>query len=235
MSQKLTQFYRKQSQSIHKRISSFSNNNVTKLNHDQSIYQLQDWKTEEEEKYNEYQDSVHTIPINHYEFVVPNIDDFMHCSDDFTKCAAIHRIIHLLQYYKHSQRSQTILDHEDEIILLYEYIISLPKYSISSLMEDWYHSKEKHFKSEKCDQTCDQTCFEWFQDHKSISCQLDKSKNCIHIDRHERQRERAIYNNEKEIDYKNIILRDHIDSIHAFIFHSATLRSNSKFKENCTI
>eukprot|EP01084_Bolivina_argentea_P054346 99698_1 len=87
--------------------------------------------------------------------------------------------------------------------------------TVPTFMEDWYHSKTKHFKTE--------TDYEWFQTNKQINCNTIKSVNCIHIGRYQRQRGKETYDINNDIDYKNIILRDRIDSIHAFIFHTKSL------------
>eukprot|EP01084_Bolivina_argentea_P104769 187581_1 len=86
-------------------------------------------------------------------------------------------------------------------------------------MEDWYHSKTKHFKTE--------TDYTWFKNNEYINCDNNQPKNCIHITRHNRHRSREMYNVHKEIDHKNLILRDQIDSIHTFVCHSVTKRSTA--------
>eukprot|EP01084_Bolivina_argentea_P042913 79103_1 len=183
---------------------------------DRSTYDMKDWKVEEEEEqkyhFTNEKKADHSLSTD---FRKPHIDDYLHCGD-IRQCNAVQRVIHLLAYYKHNE---SLFDDSDEtIVFLYEYIMSLSKYTISTFMEDWYHSKTKHFK------TADD--YEWLENDKTINCEYAISKTCRYIDRHKRQRRAGIYDINKDIDHKNIILRDQIDSIHAFIFHSKSLRNN---------
>eukprot|EP01084_Bolivina_argentea_P291637 501248_1 len=186
----------------------------------QTKYDLQ-----EEEKYNTYSFQHTNIIIKHEDskakinFVVPRVDDYMNCNHDISKCNAISRIVHLLGYYKSCESKQLSESENEEIIPLHEYISSLNKYTISTFMEDWYHSKTIHFKKDND--------FKWFQNNEQSKC----AKNCIHMSRHQRQRGKEKYNVNGESDLKNIILRDQIDSIHAFIFHSVSFRMNTVHRQ----
>eukprot|EP01084_Bolivina_argentea_P054347 99699_1 len=203
----------RKNKSGHKTVGSYSNNIISNVT--ESINHLTDWKIEqeEEEKY-DYHKSDHSGAKT--DFMVPRSDDYMCCGGDIAKCNAIQRIVHLLEYYHNNRTAQSVSQNNDkQIVLLYEYIASLTKYTVPTFMEDWYHSKTKHFKTE--------TDYEWFQTNKQINCNTIKSVNCIHIGRYQRQRGKETYDINNDIDYKNIILRDRIDSIHAFIFHTKSL------------
>eukprot|EP01084_Bolivina_argentea_P083744 151611_1 len=152
-------------------------------------------------------------------FVSYRVDDYISCNHEndhengISKCKQMQRIIHLLEYYKHSQAT----------VLVYEYISSLNEYTISSFMEDWYHCKTTHFKT--------QSDYEWIANKKEINCNDNNNKNCIYQKRHKRERGQEIYV-ETQVDHKNVILRDQLDSIHAFIFHAISQRTNDKYKIN---
>eukprot|EP01084_Bolivina_argentea_P083737 151602_1 len=147
-------------------------------------------------------------------FIQPQISDYTDCIDDITKCNAVCRIIHLLEHYEHNR---SISQYNDgNVVLLYEYIAELPKYTISMFMEDWHHAKTKHLKS--------QTDYKLFKSNQNINCDNEKYNGCVYINRHRRPRGKDVYDIDKEMDYKNIILSEQIDSIHAFIFHSQSPR-----------
>eukprot|EP01084_Bolivina_argentea_P055215 101238_1 len=92
------------------------------------------------------------VVVVHSEFIEPQIGDEIKCQGFITDCTAIQRIVHLLIYFNKNQRN---------VSSLYKYISSLHSYKISAFMEDWYHSKSKHFKTEND--------YEWFQ-NKDIDC-----------------------------------------------------------------
>eukprot|EP01084_Bolivina_argentea_P054344 99695_1 len=146
------------------------------------------------------------------DFMQPIVNDYDVCDNDIVKCNAMQRIMHLLQYYDQFKESS---NHAERTVPLYEYISSMDNYSISTFMQDWYHSKTKHFKQEKD--------YTWFKLNYESSCATnDNTKTCAHTQRYQRIRGREIYNISNDIDHKNIILRDQIDSIHTYIFHSPT-------------
>eukprot|EP01084_Bolivina_argentea_P238893 401392_1 len=193
-------------------------NTAHALNLHQQLYKSADWKIEEdfeEEKYNG--NTSNMIIMSHFkcstDFISPQVDDYMNCDCEIQKCNAIQRIIHLLEHYKHSQYQLGLYNgNENKMILLYEYIMSLNKYSIPMFMEDWYHSKTHHFKSE--------SEYQFFKSNKLVNCSKENSAKCIHVNRYETARAKERYNIKKEIDHKNLILADQIHSIHTFIFHS---------------
>eukprot|EP01084_Bolivina_argentea_P312078 540272_1 len=167
-------------------------------------------------------DNVNIVVKKHSDFIQPQNSDYTDCVGDITKCNAVQRIIHLLKHYEQSQTMLKSNDHHN-IVLLYEYITSLSEYTMSTLMEDWYHSKTKHLKSEKD--------YKWFKSNKHINCYNSQFNRCIYIDRHRRPRGRDIYDINKAIDHKNAILREQIDSIHAFIFHAPS-QMNHKVEDD---
>eukprot|EP01084_Bolivina_argentea_P168040 291508_1 len=142
------------------------------------------------------------------DFIEPRIDDYSRCSGNITQCHAMQRIIHLLKYYKHAQENGN-----GETVFLYEYIASLNEYNMSVFMEDWHHSKTRHFNSESDHD------YKWLKNDQNINCHSSKGTSCSHIKRHQRHRGRVIYNIKQTIDCNNLILQEKIDSIHAFIFH----------------
>eukprot|EP01083_Nonionella_stella_P270836 917357_1 len=76
-------------------------------------------------------------------------------------------------------------------------------------MEDWYQCKQNHFKTLED--------IRYFRSIKTIDCD---SESCVYVRRYQRDRtHRPQQRPHKEIDYKNMILMDELDSIHAFIFH----------------
>eukprot|EP01083_Nonionella_stella_P116915 347844_1 len=150
--------------------------------------------------------------VLHSQFVEPQSDDML-CNDrkDITKCNAIKRIIHALEYYK--MHHMTLLNDETSVIPLYEYISSFKNYGISMLMEDWYRCKQNHIKRPKD--------IEYFQSIEAINCKSNAS--CIYVRRYHRHRDRSAARDyhvkNQETDAKNIILMDLLNSIHTFIFH----------------
>eukprot|EP01084_Bolivina_argentea_P248554 415791_1 len=85
-------------------------------------------------------------------------------------------------------------------------------YKLCNVMDDWHHLKSEWN-------------IEYFQNDSEINCS-DKEK-CSYLNRYRRERGHEEYKMTKEeIDFKNIILIDQLDSIHAFIYHSASFRSS---------
>eukprot|EP01084_Bolivina_argentea_P087418 157887_1 len=154
----------------------------------------------EEEKY----DSLDTLLIP---FVEPQVDDYLQCDIAIKKCSVVKRIIHVMQYQNRLQ----IKSHDNkQNIPLYEYITTLPNYTVPTFMEDWYHTKTQHFKQD--------VDYKWFKENHNPYC--DHNKQCSRMNRHARERGHEIYRVYDDTDHKNIILTDIIDSIHVFIFHS---------------
>eukprot|EP01084_Bolivina_argentea_P285027 488690_1 len=75
------------------------------------------------------------------------------------------------------------------------------------MAEDWYQIKMNH----------NQELKEWGIKNKHIFCL--ESKECVYINRYQRNRENEVYTHDSDI--KNVILMDQIDSIHAYIFHAS--------------
>eukprot|EP01084_Bolivina_argentea_P030856 57112_1 len=93
-------------------------------------------------------------------FAQPQVDDYDICQN-IRECKAIQRIIHLLQYYS----QQTMMSKNAEYIVpIYEYISSLTTYAVPMVMDDWYHSKTKHFQ--------DQDDYKWFKNTENNACYL---------------------------------------------------------------
>eukprot|EP01084_Bolivina_argentea_P088182 159225_1 len=117
-------------------------------------------ETEEEEKYLPSTDSNINIdmPVNTSGYIAPRVDDYSSCAGDASKCHAIQRIVHILEYYKkYNQQNQ---DNEDEeaIIDVYKYISNFKKYNVATFMEDWYQCKRKHFTTKED--------FMWFKNNQ---------------------------------------------------------------------
>eukprot|EP01084_Bolivina_argentea_P288639 495455_1 len=139
--------------------------------------------------------------IKHSEFTEQQIGDEIKCEGFIADCTAMQRIVHLLTYFNKNQRN---------ISSLYTYISSLHNYKISAFMEDWYHSKSTHFKTEND--------YKWFQ-NKGIDC--GNSNGCVHMHNH-----RSV----NGLDVKETILMEFIDYIHIFIFHPSSSKQNRSSK-----
>eukprot|EP01083_Nonionella_stella_P219946 787395_1 len=138
----------------------------------------------------------------------PNVQSIgLSCEDDIANCKAIKRIIHLLEFYKLHQHA--LLNNEESVIPLFEHLSSVNDYGIPMFMEDWYQCKKKHFKTP--------SDIRYFQSIDSINCD---NESCVYARRYQRDRSRSPHQDpHQEIDYKNIILMDELNSIHTFIFH----------------
>eukprot|EP01083_Nonionella_stella_P070942 190156_1 len=147
------------------------------------------------------------------EFVKPQPVGLLNsCDDNVANCNAIKNIIHLLEFYKRHQT--TLLNNEESVIPLFEHISSLKNYGIAIFMDDWYHCKTNHFKTAKD--------IRYFQSIEAINCD---HKSCVYVRRYERDRTRSPQHVlHEEIDYKNMILMDELNSIHTFIFHWVSSR-----------
>eukprot|EP01084_Bolivina_argentea_P054343 99694_1 len=182
-----------------------------------TIEELKDFMTEDKQQYHD-QETKKNEPN-------PKGCDYGACDGDITKCNSIQRITYLLQYYDEFQESNNHVTIE-QTAPLYEYISSMKNYSVPWFMEDWYHSKTKHFK-QKND-------YAWFLLNHKTKCV--NVRTCAHTQRHQRIRGRETYNINSDIDHKNIILTDQINSIHTYIFHScsftAQLRNNIRFVDS---
>eukprot|EP01084_Bolivina_argentea_P259465 437800_1 len=134
-------------------------------------------------------------------------------------CKIIHAMIDLLNYYAQLQQRTN----NTTQIQLYEYI-SEQDYDISTLMEDWYQCKNNHLRT-----------------YEGIACiknmLYDKCHNnrCQYNRRHMRDRECDPYGANTEIDIKQLIIMDQLDSIHAFIFHSLLRSHRNQAKMRDTV
>eukprot|EP01084_Bolivina_argentea_P208878 355948_1 len=147
-------------------------------------------------------------------FIIPKSDDYI-CSE-ITNCNTIKRIVHLCNHFK-----SALTDNKTNILPIYEYISSLSNYNVAQFMEDWYHSKTAHFKTEND--------YKHIQNNIHTDCLNNIDTECNALGRHGRQKGREMYVAQQSIDHKNIILRDQLDSIHTFIFHS---NSSQRFKSD---
>eukprot|EP01083_Nonionella_stella_P270838 917363_1 len=135
------------------------------------------------------------------------------CDDHIANCEAIKRIVRVLEFYKSHQT--TLLNNEESVIPLFEHISSVKNYGISMFMEDWYQCKKNHFKTPND--------IQHFQSIEAIKCD---DESCVYVRRY--QRDRTVQQDpNKEIDYKNLILMDAVNSIHTFIFHWMPSRFNN--------
>eukprot|EP01084_Bolivina_argentea_P154160 268769_1 len=162
--------------------------------------------TDDDHAYDQ-QDEKEIRSMNFQDFMAPVVDDYIDCEKDLMNCPVVNRILHLLKYYKNIQ-SQSDMS-------LYEYMVTLDdNYGIPDVMEDWYHFKLQH--------PLIRTDFKYFENSVEINC-VNK-KQCICLKRYHRERGGEYYQLNSEIDHKNAILTDQMDSIHAYIFHSCASR-----------
>eukprot|EP01084_Bolivina_argentea_P142135 249707_1 len=144
-------------------------------------------------------------------FVAPKVDDYINCDKGIHHCATVTRILILLAHYKNIQ-SDTV---SGSTVTMYEYIMSIDNnYKLSNVMEDWHHFKTTH--------TLNKSDIKYLQHCKEINCV--NTKNCMYLNRYQRDRSSEIHQLNEEIDHKNLILRDQMDSIHTYIFHSCASR-----------
>eukprot|EP01084_Bolivina_argentea_P160570 279606_1 len=164
---------------------------------------------EEEHKFNPdpHPDETEIMHSKLPEFVQPRQSDYIDCTSkdhQIEICNVIKRIVHLIIWYQ-----------QHENVNIYEYLSLLKNYDIPTFMEDWHTMKNNHLR--------DVEGVEYIRKYIGISC--DNVQGCQYVRRYQRERGKEIYDNMKiEIDYKNIILKDQLDSIHAFIFHSSQQR-----------
>eukprot|EP01084_Bolivina_argentea_P085533 154598_1 len=180
-------------------------NKLLSININQNLLSIN--KDEDNEEIKELvHDSQNSI---YFGFTALTADDYITCEGDIENCNAMKRVFHLLEYYK-------IIQKDYNICPIYEHLESLKDYGISDVMEDWYHCKIQHFKGEKNNYS--------FKNNEAINCK--NNENCIYVVRNQRDRIRQTYDN-KDIDFKNIILMDKLDSIHSYIFHAPSLKITS--------
>eukprot|EP01084_Bolivina_argentea_P037597 69549_1 len=144
------------------------------------------------------------------EYIPPRTDDY-NCNGDITKCIAMQRVVHLLTFYKDMAKDSS--NNEDYVFEIYAYIESLQDFGVSKIMEDWYHCHTYHFKIKRD--------ISLVKDDERINC--NNNKKCSYFVRNQRQRSQQTFNVNKNVDHKNIILMDQLDSMHTYIFHSPSL------------
>ena len=155
--------------------------------------------------------------IQYLAFQQRDSEYYIKCQDQehsIKDCKIWLRINHLLQYYEQLTSEQE----SSAIIPIYEYMQNnLNGYDIPNLFEDWHQCKLWHLKNNDD--------IEWIQKQLKSHCEHD-SKQCQIMRRNQRDREKEEFdlNNNEEIDIKNIILNDKLDSIHSFLFHSMQRR-----------
>eukprot|EP01084_Bolivina_argentea_P290793 499620_1 len=157
------------------------------------------------------------------QFVEPRNSDYTDCQrndHNVKNCPLMKRILHLLSYY-HQQQQQ-----KHHNIQMYEYLDKL-HYNFPTFMEDWHQAKNNHFKENR-----DENDGDWIKQKMNIKCNAINS--CQYATRYQRERGNEIHDRMKieEIDYKNIILMDQLDSIHTFIFHTAQRRDIHRTTKN---
>eukprot|EP01084_Bolivina_argentea_P176911 306052_1 len=160
--------------------------------------------TIEEEKGYKCNGALHDSHVHsNAEFIAPHHVEYIDCeinTHHVQDCNVLKRITHLLEYYQDNQNTQ-----------LYDYLSSLENYDFPTFMEDWYQMKKTHLK--------DSDNINWIRSNISIQC--NNVTKCIYVNRYSRNRENENFHLKKEIDYKNIIVTDQMDSIHTFLFHSS--------------
>eukprot|EP01084_Bolivina_argentea_P103615 185578_1 len=148
-------------------------------------------------------------------FVQHRESDYIECQNndhEIENCNVIKRLIHLLMYHQQHQDTQ-----------IYEYFASLKNYNISTFMEDWHQVKKHHLR--------DTDNVERMKYSMNIECNTGAS--CKHVERYQRDRGNEIYDTMKiEIDYRNVVLLDQLDSIHSFIFHLGKRRNMRRSSVN---
>eukprot|EP01084_Bolivina_argentea_P282581 483730_1 len=183
------------------------------------------WKFTEMAEIKEDKQNAKTQELEHidakvyaYDFMKPLIDDYMNCEAGYNmNCRAIKRISHLLDYCHKLQRETN----DEKNFLMHDYLLQFTKYTLSFVMEDWYHCKKIHFIHQKD--------IENFKNNANISCM--NGKFCAYLRRYQRDRSKENFDNRnKEIDFNDIILMDQLDSIHSYIFHSLLRHKNMRLQ-----
>eukprot|EP01084_Bolivina_argentea_P227706 384602_1 len=102
----------------------------------------------EEKKENEsalqshWRSSDSATKIDEHDYMKPLVDDYINCEHrDIVNCHATKRILHLLAHYDKLQPGTRFSMHE--------YLLKFTAYTISLVMEDWYHCKKMHLMHEK--------------------------------------------------------------------------------------
>eukprot|EP01084_Bolivina_argentea_P024980 46484_1 len=180
-----------------------------------------------EEKYEHFD---HSNTLLSSEYIPPRTDDYTNCKGDITKCTAMQRVVHLLKFYKDMANDSS--NNGDCFCDIYAYIESLQHFGVSIMMEDWHHCHNCHFKI-KLD-------ISLVKNDERINC--NNNNKCINFVRNQTGRSHQTFNVNENIDHKNIILMDQLDSMHTYIFHSPSLTkmldiwsTEPKSIEQCTV
>eukprot|EP01084_Bolivina_argentea_P095964 172506_1 len=153
------------------------------------------------------------------EFPQHQEDEYIDCqyaNHHIKNCNVMKRIMFLLAHYQ--------MHHHTEI---YEHLLSLKDYNVSTFLEDWYQIKTYHLH--------ENDNIEWIRNNIETNC--DNKKQCLYLSRYQRERGSETHDSLlNQIDNRNIILIDQLDSIHAFLFHSMQQRTAWKTHRNikCT-
>eukprot|EP01084_Bolivina_argentea_P179939 310897_1 len=157
------------------------------------------------------------------EFKAHTSTDHIDCKSNdhnIKECNVLKRILYVLkQYDLNKQQASTSSNESAQVTEIYE-TISSKDYNISTLMEDWHQIKKIHFK--------DKTQLEWIRNNIDFRC--SDIKTCKHLRRYRRNREHETYPVNSAYESKHLILMDHLNSIHTFIFHSIP-----ESIHNCTV
>eukprot|EP01084_Bolivina_argentea_P021026 39052_1 len=147
-------------------------------------------------------------------FVEPRESDYIDCKTNnhtVNNCNVMTRILHLLTYYQQHSKME-----------IYEYVTCLKNYDVPTFMEDWHQTKNNHLRVENA--------INWVNNGINLEC---NDKGCEYVGRYKRERGNDMYDNIKaDIDYKNIILTDQLDSIHTFVFHSIRRQTANRAVKN---
>eukprot|EP01084_Bolivina_argentea_P259463 437798_1 len=138
---------------------------------------------------------------------------------DVSDCRIIQIIIDLLNHYaKLQQRCQTPVQ-----IQIYKHMCQ-QNCDITTLMERWHQCKNNHLRT--------QEAVDYIRSMMYYNCD---NEECEYNRRFMRDRECVIYDGNTEVDIKDIIVMDYLDSIHAFIFHSLLRSHRNQAKMRDTV
>ena len=144
-------------------------------------------------------------------------EDYIACESEkhaISDCQVAKRVMSVLQYFEDSKRKRSSAS--AGTVPLYEFICSLDGYDIPTFLEDWHHLKKSHLDH-------DEGAIEWMA--RAVKRHCGNGKRCHSTQRHGRDREREEFEaTDAEIDIKNVILADTLDTIHTFVFHAGQRR-----------
>eukprot|EP01084_Bolivina_argentea_P152041 265287_1 len=155
----------------------------------------------------------------------------MDCNTNLTELTAFRKSVYIdCQTFKHDasdckilQSIVDILNHYEQQSLqnpqqmqIYKHIVE-QNYDIPTMMEDWQQCKNNHLQTEA-----------GIDCAKNMMYYRCDNGRCEYNRRHTRDREYGVYDTNAEVDLKDIIVMDQLDSIHAFIFHSFSGRNQAR-------